>query len=111
MSKVSDYFKQEKKLAGRKAPAEVAAPAPAQRAAAHDEPYTGLEPEGISEEEALLRTFDLTSKYGPCTGMSRLERWQRAARLGLEPPAEVGRVLEAAGADSPANSNIWRGRV
>lgn len=39
------------------------------------------------EAEQLLRTFDLTSKYGPCTGMTRLERyspgwpWRALARL------------------------------
>ena len=29
----------------------------------------------------------------PCTGIARLKRWQRAQRLGLEPPIEVLAVL------------------
>ena len=28
----------------------------------------------VDEDERVLRSFDLTSKYGPCTGMSRMER-------------------------------------
>lgn len=29
----------------------------------------------------MLRQFDLASKYGPCTDLSRLERWERAFEL------------------------------
>jgi DNA polymerase delta subunit 4 len=27
-------------------------------------------------------------EYGPCVGVTRLERWERAAALGLNPPLE-----------------------
>ena len=37
----------------------------------------------------MLRVFDNTYDYGPCVGMTRLERWERAEALGLNPPAEV----------------------
>lgn len=37
----------------------------------------------------ILRVFDMTAKYGPCVGISRLDRWKRAQKLGLEPPDEV----------------------
>lgn len=37
----------------------------------------------------ILRVFDMTAKYGPCVGISRLDRWKRAQKLGLEPPEEV----------------------
>ena len=37
----------------------------------------------------ILRTFDLSNKYGPCIGMSRIERWNRANEMGLNPPIEV----------------------
>ena len=37
----------------------------------------------------ILRTFDLSSEYGPCVGVSRLERWERAKDMGLDPPQEV----------------------
>lgn len=29
----------------------------------------------------------------PCIGLSRLQRWQRAQRIGLHPPIEVLAVL------------------
>jgi hypothetical protein len=40
-----------------------------------------------------------------------VHRWERAAKLGLEPPVEVKAILEAAAADSPLHLNIWSGRV
>ncbi|KAJ6024114.1 hypothetical protein N7540_004911 [Penicillium herquei] len=44
-------------------------------------------------EEKILRNFDLTGHYGPCIGKSRLQRWRRAQRMGLNPPIEVLAVL------------------
>ncbi|KAF8159366.1 DNA polymerase delta, subunit 4-domain-containing protein [Crassisporium funariophilum] len=41
----------------------------------------------------ILRVFDLTYSYGPCVGVSRLERWERAQMLGLNPPKEVYEIL------------------
>ncbi|PVI03543.1 hypothetical protein DM02DRAFT_612169 [Periconia macrospinosa] len=49
--------------------------------------------EDLSVEEKILRRFDLSGQYGPCTGIARLKRWKRAHRLGLEPPTEVLAVL------------------
>lgn len=37
----------------------------------------------------ILRVFDMTSKYGPYVGITRLERWERAKKWGLQPPEEV----------------------
>lgn len=37
--------------------------------------------EDLTETEKVLRQFDLTSKYGPCTDITRLERWERASLL------------------------------
>lgn len=37
----------------------------------------------------ILRVFDMTSKYGPSVGISRLQRWERAKKWGLNPPTEV----------------------
>ncbi|CAI6275892.1 unnamed protein product [Periconia digitata] len=47
----------------------------------------------LSVEERMLRKFDLSGQYGPCTGIARLKRWKRAHRLGLEPSVEVLAVL------------------
>ncbi|KAG5953333.1 hypothetical protein E4U53_005979 [Claviceps sorghi] len=49
--------------------------------------------EGLSVHEKLLRYFDVCSQYGPCIGIDRTKRWQRAERLGLNPPIEVLAVL------------------
>ncbi|KAF7728399.1 hypothetical protein EC973_006207 [Apophysomyces ossiformis] len=42
--------------------------------------------EHLTENEKILRSFDLDYKYGPCIGMTRQERWDRALKLGLNPP-------------------------
>ncbi|KAI9903183.1 hypothetical protein N3K66_002535 [Trichothecium roseum] len=49
--------------------------------------------QGQSVNEKVLRYFDVSSQYGPCIGIDRTKRWQRAERLGLEPPIEVLAVL------------------
>ncbi|KAI0073064.1 hypothetical protein K474DRAFT_1667052 [Panus rudis PR-1116 ss-1] len=41
----------------------------------------------------ILRVFDLSYEYGPCIGVSRLQRWERAEALGLTPPPEVRDIL------------------
>ena len=47
----------------------------------------------------MLRSFDLDSRYGPCKGLGRRERWERARGLGLDPPPEVPGLLEAGGGE------------
>lgn len=47
------------------------------------------------EELELLRQFDLAWQYGPCTGITRLQRWHRAEQMGLKPPPEVHQVLQS----------------
>lgn len=37
----------------------------------------------------ILRLFDLSYEYGPCVGVSRLARWERAHKAGLNPPVQV----------------------
>ncbi|KAK0634561.1 DNA polymerase delta, subunit 4-domain-containing protein [Bombardia bombarda] len=49
--------------------------------------------EGLTTGEKVLRYFDVSSQYGPCIGNSRIKRWQRADKLGLNPPIEVLAVL------------------
>ncbi|GAP91041.1 putative DNA polymerase delta subunit 4 [Rosellinia necatrix] len=52
-----------------------------------------LHQEDLGLAEKILRYWDVSSQYGPCVGVSRLRRWQRADRLGLNPPVEVLAVL------------------
>ncbi|KAF1919712.1 DNA polymerase delta, subunit 4-domain-containing protein [Ampelomyces quisqualis] len=49
--------------------------------------------EDLSVHEKVLREFDMSSHYGPCTGIARLKRWKRAHRIDLDPPIEVLAVL------------------
>lgn len=53
----------------------------------------GFHQEELSVLDKLLRQFDLNTSYGPCAGVSRLDRWNRAKRLGQEPPEEVRDIL------------------
>ncbi|EMR11270.1 hypothetical protein PNEG_00300 [Pneumocystis murina B123] len=43
--------------------------------------------------DEALNMFDLTYKYGPFVGLSRLDRWNRAEKLGLCPPIEIKKLL------------------
>ncbi|KAF6761813.1 DNA polymerase delta, subunit 4-domain-containing protein [Ephemerocybe angulata] len=47
----------------------------------------------LNRIDDILRVFDLSYEYGPCIGMSRLERWERAQTLGLNPPKDVYDIL------------------
>ncbi|KAI0652895.1 DNA polymerase delta, subunit 4-domain-containing protein [Cubamyces menziesii] len=49
--------------------------------------------QGQSMVDHILRVFDLSYEYGPCVGVSRLDRWERAHALGLNPPLEVREIL------------------
>ena len=64
----------------------------------------------FDSDERLLRSFDLNSRFGPCTGMSRLERWERAQALGLDPPQDVRKTLLKSTATTNQDS-LWEGRV
>ncbi|WOL05496.1 hypothetical protein Cni_G14225 [Canna indica] len=63
----------------------------------------------FKEEEAQLRLFDMDMRYGPCVGLSRMERWDRAAAMGLNPPAEVEAILAKSSAASA--ECLWGGRI
>ncbi|KAK7052312.1 DNA polymerase delta subunit 4 [Favolaschia claudopus] len=43
-----------------------------------------------------LRLFDLSYEYGPCVGVTRLQRWERAEKMGLNPPLEIHDILTSA---------------
>uniref|UniRef100_A0A9L0IPU9 DNA polymerase delta subunit 4 n=1 Tax=Equus asinus TaxID=9793 RepID=A0A9L0IPU9_EQUAS len=69
-------------------------------------PDLGEEPQTLNVDEAeleLLRQFDLAWQYGPCTGITRLQRWHRAKQMGLEPPLEVYQPLASL---SPLNHHL-----
>lgn len=65
-------------------------------------------PEHGAEEEAL-RQFDMDMRFGPCLGITRLERWERAVRLGLNPPVELASLLRGGASVRP--DCLWEGRI
>ncbi|CAN4090958.1 unnamed protein product [Withania somnifera] len=56
----------------------------------------------------VLRQFDMNMVYGPCLGMSRLDRWERAKKLGLNPPTDVERLLRSSKVHSDC---LWAGPI
>uniref|UniRef100_A0A7N0TBF4 DNA polymerase delta subunit 4 n=1 Tax=Kalanchoe fedtschenkoi TaxID=63787 RepID=A0A7N0TBF4_KALFE len=48
-----------------------------------------------SPYEDVLRQFDLNMRYGPCIGMTRLDRWERAKKLGMNPPNDIESFLRS----------------
>ncbi|KAL3510191.1 hypothetical protein ACH5RR_029592 [Cinchona calisaya] len=59
-------------------------------------------------KEEVLRQFDMNMAYGPCLGMSRLARWERAKALGMNPPKDIGHLLKAGKVRAEC---LWEGRV
>lgn len=63
-------------------------------------------------EENVLNQFDLDASFGPFLGISRLERWERANRLGLSPPLAVRNILQGpspAHVSTPTQSSCSKG--
>ncbi|KAF9165345.1 DNA polymerase delta subunit 4 [Actinomortierella ambigua] len=70
--------------------------------------HKGFHQNELSALEKTLRQFDLAQKYGPCTDVTRLERWERAFALGLNPPRSIKDALLA----NPAlDKALFNGRV
>lgn len=67
-----------------------------------------IKPLSVEEVELeLLRQFDLAWQYGPCTGITRLQRWHRAEKMGLKPPPEVRQVLQTHPGDPRFQFSLW----
>ncbi|BFZ04737.1 hypothetical protein BsWGS_07776 [Bradybaena similaris] len=64
----------------------------------------------VSEAEkelSVLKKFDLTLEYGPCIGITRLERWERADKHGLNPPTEVRTIISKHSKDETYIECLW----
>ncbi|KAL6900659.1 hypothetical protein ACP4OV_005335 [Aristida adscensionis] len=60
---------------------------------------------GYGTEEEELRRFDMDMAYGPCIGVTRLRRWERAAAMGLRPPPHLRDIiLRRHHEDDPGNN-------
>lgn len=93
-----------------------AAPAPPgqdARAPADDaaSPAPWPQDDDLRPEERRLRLFDLDKRFGPCIGMTRTARWQRAFELGLNPPPHVLDDLRSAPPGQQREACLWEGRV
>ena len=64
--------------------------------------------ENDSDCEVLLKKFDLDMSYGPCVGMTRLYRWRRAHKLGLNPPNIIKQLLTQ---DNQKNTSLWHSQT
>ncbi|KAI7896355.1 DNA polymerase delta, subunit 4-domain-containing protein [Mucor mucedo] len=53
----------------------------------------GIHQEHLDETDKMLRAFDLNYAYGPCVGIKRIDRWERARQLGLNPPPIIKDIL------------------
>ncbi|KAF9284395.1 hypothetical protein BGZ68_004703 [Mortierella alpina] len=69
---------------------------------------TGVHQGDLSKEEKTLRQFDLASMYGPSLDLTRLERWERAFSLGLDPPQNIKHLLLE---HTTLNTSLFTGRV
>jgi len=63
----------------------------------------------VEKDLRELKQFDLTMKYGPCTGMTRLERYDRAVANGLAPPPRVLEIIHRRGSDGRWTECLWYG--
>jgi DNA polymerase delta subunit 4 len=48
----------------------------------------------VDEDQQVLKNFDLTWEYGPCMGITRMERWNRADKHELNPPQSIKDLIE-----------------
>lgn len=60
------------------------------------------------DEMAILKHFDVTLEFGPCTGITRMERWERAEKHGLNPPMVVKEILLKYPHDEDYTECLWK---
>ena len=53
-----------------------------------------------------MRAFDLKMKFGPCVGLTRMERWERANKFGLDPPRRIFDLLSGRDSDDGSNASL-----
>ncbi|XP_073447095.1 DNA polymerase delta subunit 4 isoform X2 [Aquarana catesbeiana] len=78
---------------------------PTARGSSHIEAVDAPTPK-LTPLEKLVR-FDLDWNFGPCTGISRMERWQRAQTLDLMPPQDIKQILLEHSSDPQFQHNLW----
>ena len=99
----------EKKPAPPPAIKKPADPAVEVRDVAASEPGAGPTLLSWEEAEARLREWDMNTRFGPCMSMTRLERWNRAKKLDLDPPVFIHNVMKAF--PELKDKSVWHNRV
>ncbi|KAJ7376130.1 DNA polymerase delta subunit 4 [Desmophyllum pertusum] len=61
----------------------------------------------LTKELSVLKEFDLDSEFGPCIGITRLQRWERAKEYGLYPPEEVKTIISQHPNDEAFTECVW----
>ncbi|XP_071390522.1 DNA polymerase delta subunit 4 isoform X1 [Centroberyx affinis] len=101
---ITDTFKVVKK-AKRSRKREKMPPSPPRKGESRTETKAETERE---KELQKLRQFDLDWRFGPCTGITRLQRWERAKLHGLNPPEEIRELLLLRiHTDPEYNQSLW----
>ncbi|VDI50237.1 DNA polymerase delta subunit 4 [Mytilus galloprovincialis] len=62
----------------------------------------------VEDELKILRHFDVTLEFGPCSGITRMERWERADKHGLNPPVIVKEILDKHLDDEEYTECLWK---
>ncbi|VAI19947.1 unnamed protein product [Triticum turgidum subsp. durum] len=79
--------------------------------------YDHIVADDFSEQEEQLRQFDMDMKFGPCIGVNRLQRWERASAMGLQPPPHLHDLLARASSGNNRNNGgpspecLWEGKI
>ncbi|XP_032074423.1 DNA polymerase delta subunit 4 [Thamnophis elegans] len=113
---ITDSFQVVKKKEGRKERKETQSPPqdlPVVQAESHLQAESHPQAESHLQDTAqpdqleILKQFDLSRQYGPCTGITRMQRWERAKFLGLNPPTTVQDLLLKYNEDPFVIYSLW----
>lgn len=63
----------------------------------------------VKTDHEILRQFDMEWKFGPCIGISRMERWERASDYGLNPPEDVKELIVKNSDKLEYTECVWNG--
>lgn len=72
-----------------------------------DEPEPSSSKSAEEEDFKILKDFDLNWEYGPSMGITRLERWNRADKHGLNPSPAVKQLVQEHSKDERYTQCLW----
>lgn len=102
-SRITDTFPQRKTRSAASSSKPYTKTKPAKKAVA--KPSTSKK--DVDEDQNTLKEFDLNWEYGPCMGITRMERWKRADKHGLNPPESVKDMIEQHQNEKSYTECLW----